>query len=80
MRWTLFGVGYGIASLACTFAVLLAVIVQAQATTGLAGQTAVFAAYTAGSLALLLPLRPVWPHWQAPRQPAPPARSAARSQ
>jgi cytochrome c-type biogenesis protein len=54
--WVLFGVGYGIASLACTFAVLLAVIVQAQAATGVAGQAVVFAAYTAGSLALLLPL------------------------
>jgi cytochrome c-type biogenesis protein len=59
VRWTLFGVGYGIASLACTFAVLLAVIVQAQATTGVAGQAVVFAAYTAGSLALLLPLSAV---------------------
>ena len=54
VRWALFGVGYGIASLACTFAVLLAVIVQAQAATGVAGQAAVFAAYAAGSLALLL--------------------------
>jgi hypothetical protein len=59
VRWTLFGVGYAIASLACTFAVLLAVIVQAQATTGVAGQAAVFAAYAAGSLALLLPLSAV---------------------
>jgi cytochrome c-type biogenesis protein len=59
VRWTLFGVGYGIASLACTFAVLLAVIVQAQAATGVAGQAVVFAAYTAGSLALLLPLSAV---------------------
>jgi cytochrome c biogenesis protein CcdA len=59
VRWALFGVGYGIASLACTFAVLLAVIVQAQATAGVAGQTAVFAAYAAGSLALLLLLSAV---------------------
>jgi cytochrome c-type biogenesis protein len=59
VRWALFGVGYGIASLACTFAVLLAVIVQAQATTGVAGQAVVFAAYAAGSLALLLPLSAV---------------------
>ena len=59
VRWALFGVGYAIASLACTFAVLLAVIVQAQTTTGVAGQTAVFAAYAAGSLALLLPLSTV---------------------
>jgi hypothetical protein len=35
------------------------VIVQAQATTGVAGQAVVFAAYTAGSLALLLPLSAV---------------------
>jgi cytochrome c biogenesis protein CcdA len=59
VRWALFGVGYGIASLACTFAVLFAVIAQAQATTGVAGQTVVFAAYAAGSLALLLPLAAV---------------------
>jgi cytochrome c-type biogenesis protein len=59
VRWALFGVGYAIASVACTFAVLLAVIVQAQATTGVAGQAVVFAAYAAGSLALLLPLSAV---------------------
>lgn len=53
-RWALFGVGYAIASLACTFGVLLAVIAQAQATTGLPGQALVFAAYAAGSITLLL--------------------------
>lgn len=55
-RWALFGVGYATASLACTFGVLLAVIAQAQATTGLAGQAWVFAAYAAGSVTLLLVL------------------------
>lgn len=53
-RWALFGVGYAAASLACTFGVLLAVIAQAQASTGFAGQLGVFAAYAAGSVALLL--------------------------
>ncbi len=52
--WLLFGVGYAAASLACTFGVLLAVIAQAQATTGLAGQAVVFTAYAAGSVTLLL--------------------------
>lgn len=42
--------------LACTFGVLLAVIAQAQASTGFAGQLGVFAAYAAGSIALLLVL------------------------
>lgn len=56
IRWALFGVGYATASLACTFGVLLAVIAQAQATTGLVGQLWVFAAYAAGSVALLLVL------------------------
>jgi cytochrome c-type biogenesis protein len=55
-RWALFGVGYAAASLACTIAVLLAVITQAQANTTIAGQAAVFAAYAAGSIALLLTL------------------------
>ncbi|WP_265443909.1 cytochrome c biogenesis CcdA family protein [Flexivirga meconopsidis] len=55
-RWALFGVGYAAASLACTFGVLLAVIAQAQATTGFVGQLGVFAAYAAGSIALLLVL------------------------
>jgi len=56
IRWALFGVGYAAASLACTFGVLLAVIAQAQASTGLAGQAWVFTAYAAGSVALLLVL------------------------
>jgi cytochrome c-type biogenesis protein len=55
-RWALFGVGYAAASLACTIAVLLAVITQAQANTTIAGQVAVFAAYATGSIALLLVL------------------------
>jgi cytochrome c-type biogenesis protein len=56
VRWALFGVGYAAASLACTIAVLLAVITQAQASTTIAGQVAVFAAYATGSIALLLVL------------------------
>lgn len=55
-RWALFGVGYAAASLACTIAVLLAVITQAQASTTIAGQVTVFAAYATGSIALLLVL------------------------
>jgi cytochrome c-type biogenesis protein len=55
-RWALFGVGYAAASLACTIAVLLAVITQAQASTTIAGQVVVFGAYAAGSIALLLVL------------------------
>jgi cytochrome c-type biogenesis protein len=53
-RWALFGVGYAAASLACTIAVLLAVIAQAQANTSFAGQLVVLAAYAAGSIAPLL--------------------------
>jgi len=53
-RWALFGVGYAAASLACTFGVLLAVIAQAQATSGVPGQAWVFTAYAAGSITLLL--------------------------
>lgn len=56
LHWALFGVGYAAASLACTFGVLLAVIAQAQASTGLAGQLWVFTAYAAGSVTLLLTL------------------------
>jgi cytochrome c-type biogenesis protein len=55
-RWALFGVGYAAASLACTIAVLLAVITQAQASITIAGQVVVFAAYATGSIALLLVL------------------------
>lgn len=49
-----FGVGYAAASLSCTVGVLLAVIAQAQATASYAGLFAVFAAYAAGSGAVLL--------------------------
>lgn len=45
--------GYAAASLSCTLGVLLAVIAQAQATAGYGGLLAVFAAYAAGSAALL---------------------------
>jgi cytochrome c biogenesis protein CcdA len=55
-RWALFGVGYAAASLACTIAVLLAVITQAQASTTITGQVGVFAAYATGSISLLLVL------------------------
>jgi hypothetical protein len=55
-RWALFGVGYAAASLACTIAVLLAVITQAQASTTIGGQVVVFAAYATGAIALLLVL------------------------
>lgn len=55
-RWGLFafGAGYGIASLSCTVAVLLAVVSQTLATTNLAGMLAVFAAYATGAATLLL--------------------------
>lgn len=52
----MFGVGYAVASLACTFGVLLAVIAQAQAATGFAGQAVVFAAYATGAGTVLLAL------------------------
>lgn len=57
-RWGLvaFGVGYGIASLSCTVAVLLAVVSQALATTNPAGMLAVFAAYATGAATLLVAL------------------------
>ena len=55
-RWALFGVAYAAASLACTIAVLLAVITQAQASTTIGGQVVVFAAYATGAIALLLVL------------------------
>lgn len=56
IRWALFGVGYAVASLACTIAVLLAVITQAQADTTIASQLVVFGTYAAGSVTLLLVL------------------------
>jgi cytochrome c biogenesis protein CcdA len=48
------GVGYALASLSCTFGVLLAVIAQAQATSGWGALAAVFASYTAGAATVLL--------------------------
>ncbi|WP_333894460.1 cytochrome c biogenesis protein CcdA [Mycolicibacterium gadium] len=48
------GAGYAIASLSCSFAVLLAVIAQTQATASYAGLLAVFAAYAGGAAAVLL--------------------------
>ncbi|MQA03858.1 MAG: cytochrome C biogenesis protein [Streptosporangiales bacterium] len=54
-RMVAFGAGYAIASASCTLAVLLAVVSQATATTGV-GMLAVFAAYAAGSAVLLLAL------------------------
>ncbi|MBX6372598.1 MAG: cytochrome c biogenesis protein CcdA, partial [Acidothermus sp.] len=51
--WVVFGVAYGLASLACTIGVLLAVIAQAQATSGFLTIAAVFGAYAAGSVVLL---------------------------
>jgi cytochrome c biogenesis protein CcdA len=49
-----FGVGYALASLSCTFGVILAVIAQAQATASYAGLLLVFGVYAAGSAAVLL--------------------------
>ncbi len=53
-RLAVFGIGYAGASLSCTVGVLLAVIAQAQATSGYAGLLAVFGAYAAGAAAVLL--------------------------
>ncbi|MFD4190515.1 cytochrome c biogenesis CcdA family protein [Amycolatopsis thermoflava] len=53
-RLALFGVGYAVASLSCTFGVLLAVIAQAQATASYAGLLLVFAAYATGAATLLV--------------------------
>ena len=53
-QMVVFGVGYAIASLACTFGVLLAVIAQAQATASYAGLLVVFGVYAAGSATVLL--------------------------
>ncbi|GAA1486428.1 cytochrome c biogenesis CcdA family protein [Brachybacterium fresconis] len=53
-RMVLFGVGYAVASLSCTFGVLLAVIAQAQATASFAGLLLVFGVYAAGSATVLL--------------------------
>lgn len=48
------GVGYAVASLSCSFAVLVAVIAQAQTAASYTGLLAVFAAYTGGAAAVLL--------------------------
>jgi cytochrome c-type biogenesis protein len=48
------GVGYAVASLSCSFAVLVAVIAQAQTAASYAGLLAVFAAYAGGAAAVLL--------------------------
>lgn len=53
-RMLTFGVGYALASLACTVGVLLAVIAQAQATASHAGLLLVFGVYAAGSATVLL--------------------------
>ena len=53
-RMVAFGIGYAAASLGCTLGVLLAVIAQAQAVASYAGLLAVFAAYAAGSAAVLM--------------------------
>jgi cytochrome c-type biogenesis protein len=50
----LFGAGYAVASLSCTFGVLLAVIAQAQATAHVTGLLLVFGVYAAGSATILL--------------------------
>lgn len=54
-RLVAFGSGYAVASASCTFAVLLAVVTQAAATTWV-GVIAVFTAYAAGSALLLVSL------------------------
>ncbi|WP_136246315.1 cytochrome c biogenesis CcdA family protein [Mycobacterium intracellulare] len=48
------GVGYAVASLSCSFAVLVAVIAQAQTAASYPGLLAVFAAYAGGAAAVLL--------------------------
>lgn len=53
-RMAVFGVGYALASLSCTFGVILAVIAQAQATASYAGLLLVFGVYAAGSASVLL--------------------------
>ncbi|AMY26273.1 cytochrome c biogenesis CcdA family protein [Rhodococcoides fascians] len=53
-RMAAFEVGYALASLSCTFGVILAVIAQAQATYSYAGLLLVFGVYAAGSATVLL--------------------------
>lgn len=55
-RLVAFGAGYAIASVACTIAILLAVVAQALATGNLAGMVAVLAAYAVGAATLLTSL------------------------
>ena len=55
-RLVAFGAGYAIASVACTVAILLAVVAQALATGQLVGMVAVLAAYAAGAATLLTSL------------------------
>ena len=50
----LFGVGYGLASLGCTFPIFLALLASALAARGTAGLLAVFGAYAAGTTIVLL--------------------------
>lgn len=54
LRLVLFGIGYAVASLACTLAVLLAVVAQALTAATVVGMVTVFAAYAAGAAILLL--------------------------
>jgi cytochrome c-type biogenesis protein len=53
-RMIAFGAGYAIASLTCTFGVLLAVVTQALAAGSILNVLAVFATYAAGAATLLL--------------------------
>lgn len=53
-RLALFGVGYAVASMACTFGVLLAVIAQASAVSSITALLGVLAAYVAGAAVLLM--------------------------
>lgn len=55
-RLVAFGAGYAVASVACTLAILLAVVGQALSTENFAGMVAVLAAYGAGSATLLTAL------------------------
>lgn len=52
-RMVVFGVGYAVASLSCTIAVLLAVVAQALATANPLAMVGVFAAYAAGAATVL---------------------------
>lgn len=54
VQMAVFGVGYAMASLSCTFGIVLAVIAQAQATASYTGLLVVFSVYAAGSATVLL--------------------------